>query len=63
MGRTKHILKRPKNTELEAKELHETMARMRGCGLKLARSKEVDRYGKTYIKLMFKTPEDETNNT
>jgi hypothetical protein len=59
MVRTKHILIRTKNIELEPKELAETMSRMRSQGLKLYRSKIVYRYGKNYTKLVFKTPEDE----
>jgi hypothetical protein len=59
MVRTKHILIRKKNIELEPKELAETMSRMRSQGLKLYRSKIVYRYGKNYTKLVFKTPEIE----
>ena len=59
MSRKKYILKRPKNKELESKEIEETLSRMRGYGLKLTKSREVERYGKDYFKLIFEIPQDE----
>jgi hypothetical protein len=56
MSRRKYILKRPKNKELEAKEIEETLSRMRGYGLKLTKSREVERYGKNYFKMIFEIP-------
>jgi len=59
MSRRKYILKRPKNTELEAKEIEETLSRMRGSGFKLIKSREVERYGKNYFKMIFEIPKED----
>jgi hypothetical protein len=32
---------------------------MRGYGLKLTKSREVERYGKNYFKMIFEIPKDE----
>lgn len=56
MSAKRYILKRPKNEELESKEIEETLSRMRGRGLKLTKSREVERYGKDYFKMIFEIP-------
>jgi len=61
MSRKKYILKRPKNKEFEAKEIDETLSRMRGKGFKLTKSREVERYGKDYFKLIFEIPKPKNN--
>lgn len=61
MSRRKYILKRPKNKELESKEIEETLSRMRGNGFKLTKSRNVERYGKDYFKMIFEIPQDDEN--
>lgn len=56
MSAKRYILKRPKNEELESKEIEETLSRMRGRGLKLTKSRLVERYGKDYFKMIFEIP-------
>ena len=56
MSAKRYILKRPKNEELDLKEIEETLSRMRGRGLKLTKSREVERYGKDYFKMIFEIP-------
>ena len=57
--RTKYIVKR-KDKDLEAFEIGDCINRMDLQGLELTTSQEVKRHGKTYTKMIFQIPSDES---